>query len=213
MAPAPLAIGGYVLAGGRSSRMGQDKALLQLAGESLVARAVKKLRTVCSDVHVLGNNPALAEFAPLVPDLHPDCGPIGGVEAALAHTAFDWNLFLPVDMPFLPAPWIAGWVGECLDENTLAESAPRIHMLTVEGRPQPGLCLLHKAVLPFLSNAIALGEFKLLTAFQSAGMALDRKRGLVVHELPQSAQPNWFANLNTPDDFDKAEVSHQVLAG
>src|ERR1039457_2185492 len=90
----PLPISGYVLAGGRSSRMGTDKALLQLAGKPLIAHAVAKLRRICADVHILGSKPALAAFAPLVPDLHPNCGPVGGMEAALAHSTQDWSLIL-----------------------------------------------------------------------------------------------------------------------
>lgn len=216
-------IGGYVLAGGKSSRMGRDKALLVLAGEPLVARAVKKLRQLCAEVHVLSDNPALAEFAPLVRDLHPGCGPIGGMEAALAHSAFEWNLFLPVDMPFLPAEWMAEWVADCtlgpncLGPNCLGPdclrpdrlSAPasgvRVHIVTVDGRPQPGFCLLHKAVQPFLSEAIERREFKLLTALQTAGRVLAGGQGLAAGEAPKVNHPRWFANLNTPEDLAEAE--------
>ncbi len=87
--PVPSEIGGYVLAGGRSSRMGRDKALLELAGKPLVRHAVKKLRRVCMDVRVLSDNPELAAYAPIVPDIHRDCGPMGGIEAALTHSIFD----------------------------------------------------------------------------------------------------------------------------
>ena len=76
-------VGGYVLAGGRSSRMGRDKALLELAGKPLVLHAVTKLRRVCAEVSVLSDNPELARYAPLVRDLHAGCGPMGGIEAAL----------------------------------------------------------------------------------------------------------------------------------
>ena len=51
-----LEVGGYVLAGGKSSRMGRDKALLELAGKPLVLHAVTKLRRVCADVHILSGN-------------------------------------------------------------------------------------------------------------------------------------------------------------
>ncbi len=54
VAPAPAEVGGYVLAGGKSSRMGRDKALLELAGSPLLGHAVTKLRRVCVDVRVLG---------------------------------------------------------------------------------------------------------------------------------------------------------------
>jgi molybdopterin-guanine dinucleotide biosynthesis protein A len=216
---APFGIGGYVLAGGKSSRMGRDKALLELAGVPLVARAVKKLRQVCSEVHVLSDNPALAEFAPLVRDLHPGCGPIGGMEAALAHSAFDWNLFLPVDMPFLPAEWMAEWVADCClgpdcqrpDCPGALASSVRVHMVTVDGRPQPGFCLLHSAVLPFLSEAIQRGEFKLLTALQAAGRGLAGGQGLAANEATKGAPPRWFANLNTPEDVAEAEKQADEL--
>ena len=103
---AQLQVGGYVLAGGRSSRMGRDKALLELAGKPLIEHAVTKLRRVCAEVHILagaeGEHAGLARYAPLVHDLHPGCGPISGIEAALTHTTHDWNLILAVDVPFLP---------------------------------------------------------------------------------------------------------------
>lgn len=95
-----LDVGGYVLAGGKSSRMGRDKALLELAGKPLVLHAVTKLQRVCEDVHILSGNRELAEYAPLVEDLHPGCGPIGGIEAAFGHSGHEWILLMPVDMPF-----------------------------------------------------------------------------------------------------------------
>ncbi len=111
MDPLGLDVGGYVLAGGRSSRMGRDKALLELGGKPLALHAVTKLQRVCSDVHILSGNMELAAYAPLVQDLHPGCGPIGGIEAALAHSYDEWNLFLPVDMPFFPSAFLSAWVG------------------------------------------------------------------------------------------------------
>src|SRR6185437_8626930 len=79
----PADVNGYVLAGGKSSRMGRDKAMLELAGKPLVQRAVEKLRRVCAEVFVVGNRPELEAYAPVVQDLHEECGPLGGIEAAL----------------------------------------------------------------------------------------------------------------------------------
>jgi molybdenum cofactor guanylyltransferase len=220
-------IGGYVLAGGKSSRMGRDKALLELAGKPLVRHAVTKLRRVCMDVRVLSDNPELAEYAPIVSDLHPGCGPMGGMEAALVHSVFDWNLFLPVDMPFLPSTFIAGWLSNWLPEER--RRGARVRMFTVDGRPQPGFCLLHKDVAPFLSAALELGEFKLLPVFEAAGKELALRQGLLLDTglwnvpvdfrsgngpeedwwVPTDAQNVakhlWFANLNTPEEFSEAE--------
>ncbi len=222
----PEEIGGYVLAGGKSSRMGQDKALLELAGKPLVHHAVTKLRRVCRDVRILSDNPELAEFAPIVPDLHPGCGPMGGMEAALVHSAFDWNLFLPVDMPFLPSTFIAGWLRSWLPEER--RRGARVRMFTVDGRPQPGFCLLHKDVAPFLSAALKLADFKLLPVFEAASRELALRQGLLPEaglwnvpmtgfrktngnapgedwwattDAQDTAKYLWFGNLNTPEEF------------
>ena len=231
---APFQIGGYVLAGGRSSRMGADKALLQLAGKPLIHHAVSKLRRVCADVHILGSNPALAAYAPLVPDLHPGCGPIGGMEAALVHSPHQWNLFLAVDMPFLPTAFIRAALSQWLADAT----APGIRMFTADDRPQPGFSLIHKEIAPFLSEAIARGDFKLMRVFEAAGRELALRHttppeangwklpataiALPARAVPlpawwsitpaqRDAQPLWFANLNTPEDFAEAETRATAL--
>jgi molybdopterin-guanine dinucleotide biosynthesis protein A len=228
--PVPEEVGGYVLAGGKSSRMGRDKALLELAGKPLVRHAVKKLRRVCMDVRILSGNPELAEYAPIVPDLHPGCGPLGGMEAALVHSIFEWNLFLPVDMPFLPSAFVLGWLRNWLHEDKTRGAFVRL--FTVDGRAQPGFCLLHKEVKPFLLAALERGEFKLLPVLEVAGRELALRHGFppgrglwnvpmtgfratrgsgqeedwcFTTEAQEETKHLWFANLNTPEEFAEAE--------
>src|SRR2546430_81781 len=88
-------IAGFVLAGGRSSRMGQDKALLRLAGEPLIHHAVRKARRVTTEVAILSSRAELADFAPLVPDLGESCGPLTGMHAGLLSTRAPWSLIMP----------------------------------------------------------------------------------------------------------------------
>jgi hypothetical protein len=126
--------------------MGRDKAFLDLAGKPLVLHAVVKLRRVCMEVSILGDNPSLDAYAPLVRDVHPDCGPMGGMEAALLHSRYDWNLFLPVDMPFLPTAYLSGWLRQALPEESGVRHMwrqgferragdARVRMLMVDGVP------------------------------------------------------------------------------
>jgi molybdopterin-guanine dinucleotide biosynthesis protein A len=210
--PAPLPISGYILAGGRSSRMGTDKALLPLAGKPLVAHAVAKLRRICADVHILGSNPALAAYAPLVPDLHPNCGPVGGIETALTHSTREWNFILPVDLPFLPAAILR----DLAAATTAPAATNRVAMFAIDHRPQPAVCLLHKDLAPSIAAAVALGEHKLLSVLEAAAHVLALQRGhplhhfLRYHPLPESDRANqatWFANLNTPEDFALAKAN------
>jgi molybdopterin-guanine dinucleotide biosynthesis protein A len=239
-APVPAQVGGYVLAGGKSSRMGRDKALIELAGKPLLSHAVKKLRRVCMDVRVLGGNPEFAAYAPIVPDLHSDCGPLGGMEAALTHSVFNWNLFMPVDMPFLPSAFLHQWV-----ERTLMDEkrGAKLVMFTVDGVPQPTLAMVHRDVAPFVTRAIKRGEFKLYSVLEQAGRELGAKQGvsvgmafrnmpwndhvtfwatpnsygprqeawLATTEAQQAAKHLWFANLNTPEEFAEAEKHIDAL--
>jgi molybdopterin-guanine dinucleotide biosynthesis protein A len=219
-------ISGYVLAGGRSSRMGTDKSLLPLAGKPLIEHTVAKLRRTCADVHILSNNPALATHAPLVPDIHPNCGPIGGIEAALAHSSHDWNLILPVDVPFLPTAVLQSWVAAI----TAPSETIRVAMFSVDGRTQPAVCLLHLQIAPSIAAAVALGEFKLLPVLEASAevlaLQLDQplEKFLSVHPIDLhpnfvsditpsllASQPLWFANLNTPEDFAQAEANLDAL--
>ena len=226
--PAPL--GGYVLAGGHSSRMGRDKALLSLAGKPLAEHAVTKLRRICSDVSILSANLALAAFAPIVPDIHPNSGPIGGIEAALKLTTYDWNLLLPVDMPLLPGAVVERWVFNQLRSYSSGTLRPGIRILTADGRPQPGLCLIHKALAPFITSAIQRGHFALLSVFEEAGkeagyhfsgsalppMGKESPTSsgpfqMQLTSAQRAAQHLWFLNLNTKEDLALAAAHSAAL--
>jgi molybdopterin-guanine dinucleotide biosynthesis protein A len=225
----PIDVGGYVLAGGKSLRMGRDKALLELAAKPLALHAVVKLGRVCAKVHLLGNRNELALYAPLVCDVHEGRGPLSGIEAALEHSQHDWNLFMPVDMPFLPTAFLAWWMPMALSRE---KEGTRMAMLTVDGRPQPALCLLHKDILPSVKQAMERGEFKLFRAFEEAERELSASAGghsKVLFNLPwnedqefsvpqaennpwckltkeqDAARRLWFANLNTPEEFAEAQ--------
>ena len=234
-----MPISGYVLAGGRSSRMGREKALLELAGKPLVEHAVIKLRRICAEVAVLSGNAALERFAPLVGDLHLGCGPMSGLEAALAHASHDWSLVLPVDVPFIPTRMAYLWAQTTLRRGK--RFGTRVALYKVYGVPQPTLVMLHRDVAPYLTVALAQGRFKLFPELVAATEDLAAKRGQgafpVLQQWAWSAEsrftagpseppgPAWtvttpeqeqetalyFANLNTPEDFAQAEQHARVL--
>ncbi|HMH13045.1 MAG TPA: molybdenum cofactor guanylyltransferase [Edaphobacter sp.] len=230
----PMDVGGYVLAGGKSLRMGRDKVLLALADKPLAQHAVAKLQRICTDVHLLGNRNELAVYAPLVHDVHEGRGPLSGIEAALEHSQHNWNLFMPVDMPFLPTAFLAWWMPTALKRE---KEGTRMAMLTVDGRPQPALCLLHKEVLPFVKQAMDRGAFKLFRVFEETERELSTRSGSseVFFNLPwteaqefsvlaeennawckltkqqNAARRLWFANLNTPEEFAEAQSFANAL--
>jgi molybdopterin-guanine dinucleotide biosynthesis protein A len=144
-----------------------------LAAKPLIEHAVTKLGRVCADVQILagaeGEHSGLAKYAALVLDLHPGCGPISGVEAALAHTTHDWNLILAVDMPFLPAALLEQWV-----EQVVAYRARgvRIALFSVLGVRQPTLLLIHREAGAPIAGAVARCEWKLVSGLESVAREL-----------------------------------------
>lgn len=224
---------GYVLAGGRSTRMGKDKALLRLGNKPLVQLAVEKLRCLAKEVYVLANRHELESYGTLVADLHEGCGPLGGLEAALRNTPNDWILVLPVDMPFVPWVLLESWA-----DHVMQHATARISLFSVEGRVQPALSMLHRELTPYIADAIEQGSLSLYPVLAGAsGMLADRYRlplkdvffqyewrgeftGTPFATLEKSAYLTkeqraakhlWFANLNTPEEFALAETLNGAL--
>jgi molybdopterin-guanine dinucleotide biosynthesis protein A len=225
-------IGGYVLAGGRSSRMGQDKAMLLLDGRPLVEHAVEKLKRLCATVSILANTRALESFAPIVPDNVSGYGPLGGIEAALRDSEYAWNLILPVDMPFLPTRLLDDWIWTVLRRGGWWEQKKeiRISMLSVDEQPYPTLLLIHRDVAPYLLYDLRRGHSRVRQSLESAAGKIAAERGVKTEQvflelqwdavrspkerhaeeiwknLPRRAAGfNWFVNLNTPNDFAEAQ--------
>jgi molybdenum cofactor guanylyltransferase len=194
---------GFVLAGGRSSRMGRDKALLQLGGRSMLAIALDKVRAL-----PLAAPPRLAgarSDAGAVADLHPGCGPLGGIEAALTASSRPLNVFLPLDMPLLPAKFLV-WMLHRAQITGAMVTLPRIN-----GRPQPLCAAYHRELLEPITRSLLAGDYKVMRVIGSAAPRIDLIDIFDV-EVVSSADPEmlafsplpvyrWFHNCNTPEDM------------
>ncbi len=121
-------VSAFVLAGGESSRMGRDKALLVLpTGETLLARALRLAKTVAVTVRVVTPNKHYSEIAgvPVVEDVYRGCGPLAGIHAALSASATDLNLVLGVDCPLVTPELLRFLVRIAAGSNRLA-TVPRV---------------------------------------------------------------------------------------
>jgi molybdenum cofactor guanylyltransferase len=201
-----VAVEAFVLAGGRSTRMGQDKALLQLGGRSLVDLALDKLRSIgVTAPRIAAAHSDLSSYAPVVPDLHPGCGPLSGIEAALAATTRPLNLFLPVDMPLLPARFLT-WMLQRAEITGAWVTVPRIN-----GLPQPLCAIYHRDLLRPITASLLAGNYKVMpvvTAAAGESQAVDvfdTERLASTHPdlLGFSPLPlyRWFHNCNLPEDM------------
>ena len=84
----------FILAGGKSTRMGTDKAFVDYDGRTLLLRALDLARSVATDVRIVGSKEKFAAFGPVVEDIFRDCGPLGGIHAALRASPTELNLML-----------------------------------------------------------------------------------------------------------------------
>lgn len=205
---------GFVLAGGRSSRMGRDKANLLFAGRPLVAHALAILREAGLRVAIAGANPvhraALSAFAPIVDDPEPGRGPLAGVCAALESTSARYAVFLPVDLPLLPASLVA----YLLRHARVTGFA--ITVARLAGFSQTFPAVVDRAALPGLRSALETRDDGCFSAFKSAAAALGEPLGVVDVELVAQAgqvthalalpPSRWFLNVNSPEDLKRAET-------
>ena len=122
----------FVLAGGKSTRMGRDKAFLLLESETLLQRALRLAKGVTERVWIVGDVERFSSGGRVVQDIYRDCGPLGGIHAALSSTGTELNLFLAVDLPFLQAGFLRYLASEARQGGatvTVPESGGRLQPL------------------------------------------------------------------------------------
>lgn len=173
---------GVVLAGGQSSRMGTDKACLELDGQTMMTRSVELLESVGAKEVFISRNEFKFGY---LPDIYPGHGPLSGIHAAIFSTQLPL-LIIPVDMPLL-------------DKNTLkailraglASESPCFY----QGKPLPLFLPNTKEISRFLEKKLSQSHNKLgntsvrhfLEHFSSLGLTLESESKLT--------------NANTPEDW------------
>jgi molybdenum cofactor guanylyltransferase len=192
---------GFVLAGGQSTRMGRDKATLLFEGQTLIARAVDRLTSLGLRVRIAGSRPDLAEYADVVDDRHPGCGPLSGLEAALAASDAELNVFTAVDLPHLPAMFLDWMIWRAEHTGALAT------IPTLAGRPQPLCAVYHRMLHAGLARALRAGDCKVMHAVENAAkgavdaFSMERLAASRWDCSPNLPVQRWFENLNTPADL------------
>lgn len=127
-----LPMTGIILAGGKSSRMGRNKAFLEWEGRPLIERTLDIFTSVFAEVLISANNPELYSQYDLkvVPDNFLEMGPMGGLEACLKVAKYEYSFFAACDMPFLEEEVIRFMAAQLGDEKILVPKIQeKIHPL------------------------------------------------------------------------------------
>ncbi len=190
-----LPVTAAVLAGGRSLRMGTDKALLPFEGELLISRVVQVAAGVCEHVVVVTNRPeALADAGlpaevPILQDEIAFRGPLGGLVTALKNAPDDWVLAVAADMPWLSTDVIrALWDAR--------DGAQAVVPVGAKG-PEPLLALYHRDCAPFAQRILDSGRRRVVAMLPSLKVVE------VDIETLRTVDPDLrsLVNINTPEEL------------
>lgn len=180
-------VAGYVLAGGESRRMGQDKALLEKGGEPVILERVAVVTEAvgnCAIVAPVGRYEDLG--VPVLADRWPGQGPLGGIVTALEASDAEWSLILAVDMLSVTPEFLAGILAEARRVQT---TVVPVH---ADGGIEPLCGAYHADALPRLRHFFASGGRRVKDAL----------REVDVH-LIDAPEP-LLANVNTPAQWEAA---------
>lgn len=186
----------FVLAGGASRRMGRPKHELILEGETLLARMVRRARTVGRSAIILGPlERARGLQFPALADELPGRGPLGAIYTGLLHTHTEFNLFLACDLPFMEPRFLRYLAAQAIasgSDATLAETFG-------EGL-QPLAAIYRRRTLPAVRRSLANGQNKITRFLPWVSV-----RVLGWPELARAGfRARIFDNLNTMEDYDRA---------
>jgi molybdopterin-guanine dinucleotide biosynthesis protein A len=178
---------GIILAGGKSSRMNEDKGLMVLKGKPMIQYVIEVLKPLVEEIIIISNNPDYEQFGCAVyPDIIKDKGPLAGLCTGLFYSQSETNIVLSCDVPFVNASLISCLLSE--HQN---------HQITIpikEGRTHQLIGVFSKSCEPIFQIALEKEELKLWDAFKNLNLNL-------VDANHFEAQ--LFKNLNTPNDLDR----------
>jgi molybdenum cofactor guanylyltransferase len=181
-----------VLAGGASSRMGRDKALLVYRETTLVEHVARAVREAAGCVTLIGDPDRYGDLGhPVYRDIVPGCGPLGGIYTALSVAPTDWNLVVACDMPGISASALRGLIDP---EAGLGRYS--VMAVGPGGEPEPLCAVYHRDCLPVMDRAMREKRLKM--------------RDLVVElraEL-RLIEGTALANVNTPGEWAEFQEEH-----
>lgn len=185
---------GILLAGGKSSRMGTEKGLVELSGRKLIDIGIGLLSNLCDRI-LISSNSEFYRYTGLeiIPDIKPGIGPMGGLYSALMSSTSRANLVISVDQPFLTP----GFLDFLLEQLVGFQAAVPCWG---EEHYEPLSAGYDISVLSSIESFIQKGNFKLPDLFKE--ISINR---LNVNIKQEFYHPNMFFNINSPHDLISAE--------
>jgi len=188
-------VAAFVLAGGKSRRMGKDKAFLELGGRTLLSRALELAESLTETVAIVGNGSNFFPLGRVIDDIYPGQGPLAGIHAALTASDSALNLMLALDIPFIETDFLRYLLSEA------SRSSAVVTVPKTKDHWHP-LCAVYRQEFAITADeALRRGKNKIDPLFAKVETRVinqDEMRRLNFFD-------SMLRNLNTPEDWKIAE--------
>ena len=193
-------VSGIILAGGRSRRLGRDKAVEPFGGQPLIRRVIERVAPLADEIVVVVADTARGQALPLdaehrvAVDIYPEGGSLGGIFSGLSAANTDWGLVVACDMPFLNVPLLEYMLGQ---RNGCDAVVPQPGAF-----PEPTHALYSRACLPHIEARLQANDLKISGFFEEV-----RVRYVDEGEVRQfDPELLSFFNVNSPEDLARAHA-------
>jgi molybdenum cofactor guanylyltransferase len=189
-----MRVTGVILAGGKSRRMGRDKAFLPFGTGVLIERVIEAVTQVADDVLLVTNTPELYQCLglPMYADVIPDAGSLGGIYSGLVYANTPYSLCLACDMPFVKPEFL----------RFLCETAADVDVVIPKNAEdfQPLCAVYAQACRTPIRQCIQAGRLKITGFFDQVRVRVIAGEELARYDL----RDMMFFNANTPEEYEQA---------
>ncbi|MFD2778373.1 molybdenum cofactor guanylyltransferase [Ornithinibacillus salinisoli] len=185
-----------VLSGGKSSRMGTNKALLELHDKKVIEHIIEQLNDCGDQIVVVANEKSDYDFlnVPILSDRYQNKGPLAGMETVMYHVEADLYLFSACDMPFV-APQIYHYLMDHLVDKDAIVPVFQDHIHPLSG-------IYKRSCLPFIQELIHNNQLSVRNLFKHMNVTFVEDYA----GIPSDKLKKHFFNMNHPSDYEKAKL-------
>lgn len=182
-----------ILAGGKSTRMKEDKGLVFFNGKMLVQHVIESLNTITGNIIIITANPVYKQFGyPCIEDEMKERGPLGGIFTGLIHSSAIKNLVVGCDMPFLSRDIFNGLISNCDGVDALlAEHKDKV---------EPLCAIYDRSCIPHFRQRLEQNQLKITDALEGL------KTRVISFDNEDWFVGNEFANINSIEELNKYKL-------
>jgi len=177
---------GIIIAGGKSSRIGTDKAFISYNNKMLIEYAISVIKPIADTIIISSNTPEKIKKFKVITDIYKNIGPVAGLYSCLKASQTDVNIVIPCDTPQLTTALYKQMLSEFQKYKNLDAVVPRLP----DGKVEPLIAVYSKKILPEIEKSIAVDDYKLVNLLSKINT-----KYVDITDIEQ------FKNINTPADL------------